>query len=336
MGGGSDCWPAKPERDNVAPHRRYLEYLVVFLALGVLALLALLYGLKESGSLPAPPVTATYCIDEKFKFLAEHNIADADLIAVGSSVTWRNLDMRPFIERGLAERPLNAAPCYLHIDQVAFYTAFLLDHLDQVETVVSVVAPRDFADCNEPERAFFSRERAARYVFEGDSPLPLYFTNLRPISFVRDALGTAERRTNSAAHGPLVMDPFGAGPIVGRAEWTEIPQLDERCFSALARFEAMLAARGLRLVLVSFPPSPGWRGQNDPEGTLTRGFEARLRATLAEPGSLFLASAPFVFEEPSYFDYVHLQWPAARVFSAAVAERLAARWDERQAAPRGG
>ena len=332
MGEGSNCWPAEPEADNVVRHRRYLEYIVVFLALGVLGLLALLYGLNASGSLPAPPVTATYCIDEKFKFLAEHDIDDADLIAVGSSVTWRNLDMRPFIARGLAERPLNAAPCYLHMDQVAFYTGFLLDHLDEVETVVSVVAPRDFADCNENDRAFFSRERAARYVFEGGSALPLYFTNLRPISFLRDAIGTAERRRNPAAHGPLVMDAFGAGPIEGRTEWTEVPWLDQRCFAALARFEAMLADRGVRLVLVSFPPSPGWRRQNDPDDALTKTFEARLHETLGEPGTLVAPSDSFVYEDPLYFDYVHLQWPGARAFSLEVADWLASR----QGASRGG
>lgn len=324
MGEGSDCWPARPESDNVVGHRRYLEYIVVFLAFGALGLLALLFVLNASGSLPAPPVTATYCIDEKFKFLAEHDIEDADLIAVGSSVTWRNLDMRPFVARGLAERPVNAAPCYLHIDQVVFYTGFLLDHLDNVETVVSIVAPRDFADCNEEERAFFSRDRAADYVFEDGSALPLYFTNLRPISFLRDALGTAERRANSAAHGPLVIDDFGTGPIVGRTEWTEIPELDERCFAALARFEAMLADRGIRLVLVSFPPSPGWRQRNDPEDRLTQAFEARLGETLRQPGSLFVPSDRFAFEDALYFDYVHLQWPAARAFSAALADWLAA------------
>ena len=69
MGEGSDCWPARPESDNVVGHRRYLEYIVVFLAFGALGLLALLFVLNASGSLPAPPVTATYCIDEKFKFL---------------------------------------------------------------------------------------------------------------------------------------------------------------------------------------------------------------------------------------------------------------------------
>jgi hypothetical protein len=330
MGDGSNCWPAEPEAEGVVRHRRYLEYLVVFLAFGVLGLLALLYALNASGSLPAPPVTATYCIDEKFKFLAEHDIDDADLIAVGSSVTWRNLDMRPFIARGLAERPVNAAPCYLHMDQVAFFTGFLLDHMHDVETVVSVVAPRDFADCNETDRAFFARERAARYVFEGGSPLPLYFTNLRPISFFRDAIGTAERRRNSATHAPLVMDPYGAGPIVGRTEWTEVPWLDDRCFAALGRFEAMLAARGVRLVVVSFPPSPGWTQRNDPEGALTEDFEARLGEALGEPGTLLAPSERFTYEDALYFDYVHLQWPGAQQFSAAVADWLAAQRHEGQ------
>src|SRR5690606_2462792 len=109
------CFPSAADGEDTAPHRRFLEYFVGLLALGVLAFLAMLYVLNAAGSLPAAPITATYCIDEKFKYLAEQDLDDVDVLAVGSSVTWRNLDMRPLVARGLADNPINAAPCYLHM-----------------------------------------------------------------------------------------------------------------------------------------------------------------------------------------------------------------------------
>ena len=317
-------FPSAAEGNAVARHQRFLEYLVTFLALGVLALLGMLYVLNAIGSLPPPPVTATYCIDEKFKFLAERDLDDVDLLAVGSSVTWRNLDMQPFVARGVAERPLNAAPCYLHMDQIAFLTRFLLDHLNRVKTVVSVVAPRDFAQCNEAERDFFSPERANSYVFDGSSPLAIYLANFRPIPFLRDALHIAEKRSGPAVHGPLFMNSQGAGPIEGTSDWSPPPSFDEKCFDAVGDFEAMLAARGVRLVLVSFPSSPDWLDEHDPQGDVTRGFESRLRAALSAEDSLFRPSATFAFESSRYFDSVHLQWEGAQEFSSTVAGWLAA------------
>lgn len=320
----SRCLPHAAEANAVGRHQRFLEYLVTFLALGVLGLLGLFYVLNAIGSLPPPPVTATYCIDEKFKFLAERDLDDVDLLAVGSSVTWRNLDMQSFVTRGVAERPLNAAPCYLHMDQVTVLSRFLLDHLDRVKTVVSVVAPRDFAQCNEAERDFFSPERARSYVFDGASPLVIYLANFRPIPFLRDALHVAEKRSSPKAHGPLFMDSYGSGPIVGKSDWSPPPSFDDKCFDALADLEAMLAERGARLVLVSFPSSPGWLAAHDPQGNVTREFESRLRAALSAEDSLFRPSAAFAYEASRYFDYVHLQWEGAQEFSSAIAGWLAA------------
>src|SRR3546814_127044 len=190
---GTTCLPSARRRRGARDHRLFLVYLSAFLALGVLRILWVLYGLSLVDSLPAPPVTTTYCIDEKFKYLAEQDLAEGDLLAVGSSVTWRNLDLTPFVARGLARHPVNAAPCYLHIDQTAFLTAFLLDHQPAVETVVSVVAPRDFADCAEADRVFFAPGTAAPYVFGGTSPLLIYLANFRPLSFFRYALQDRKR-----------------------------------------------------------------------------------------------------------------------------------------------
>jgi len=300
----------------------FLGYLIAFLALGAVTFLAMLYGLKAADSLPAAPLTGTYCIDEKFKFLAEQDLENTDLLAVGSSVTWRNLDLRPFVTGGLSKHPLNAAPCYLHMHQMVFLTEFLLDRLSTVQTLISVVAPRDFENCSEADRAFFSPEQATPYIFRGASPLVIYATNFRPIQLIRDASRVEERRSKPRSVGPLVMGPYGSGPIEGTSDWTPAPLFDDKCFDALAEFDKMLASRGVKLIVVSFPLSPKWHSRYDPEGDVERTFEARLRASLSHDGSTFISSRSFSLDRSLYFDAVHFQWPAAQAFSSLVADRL--------------
>jgi hypothetical protein len=137
-------------KQNHACTRQFITGFFAFVLLGIAGFSVTLPLLGRAGMLPPPPLTANACIDEKFKFLAENDLSDVDLIAVGSSVTWRNLDMAAFKKAGLAKRPLNAAPCYLHVSETVSYTAFLLKGIPTVRTVVSVMAPRDFDQCAKP------------------------------------------------------------------------------------------------------------------------------------------------------------------------------------------
>jgi hypothetical protein len=302
---------------------RFLACFGSFLALGGLAFIATLMMLRAAGSLPAPPLTGTYCIDEKFKFLAEREIRDVDLLAVGSSVTWRNLDLTPFESRGLSSHPLNAAPCYLNFHQTAFLTEFLLEHLGRVKTVLSVVAPRDFADCDASDRAFFDPDQAEPYVFEDSPPLYIYATNFRPMQLFRDASQVASRRSAASADGPLVMGPYGAGPIEGNRKRTVAPTFDDACFEALRGLESKLAAQGVALVIVSFPMSPRWRSRHDPDGSITAEFEKRIQEVLQDESTIVVPSAKFRTDGALYYDDVHFRWQGSRDFSRQLASLLA-------------
>src|SRR4051794_19185838 len=96
---------AKAIRFNIA----FILWCALFLVLGGAGLTAL----AAVDCLPPPPITATNCIDKKFKFLHETDIRDPSLLAVGSSVTLRNLDFSILEDHyGGKVKPLNAAPCY--------------------------------------------------------------------------------------------------------------------------------------------------------------------------------------------------------------------------------
>jgi hypothetical protein len=123
--------------------------LSVWVALGA----AFLILLQFTGHLAAPPLTATACIDEKMNFLRNRDLSQVRVMAAGSSATWRNLDMAAF---GLdPARALNAAPCFLHIDQTDFFVNSLMEIMPKLQSVITVVAPRDFESCDPQETQFF-------------------------------------------------------------------------------------------------------------------------------------------------------------------------------------
>ena len=107
-GGAHPPWP---ERDAGRPARRFLlAFLGLFLG-GIGALAGLHMALAHQALLPPPPLAATDCIDGKLALLREAPLEDRTLIAVGSSVTWRNLDMGLLEQRLPGVRAYNAAPC---------------------------------------------------------------------------------------------------------------------------------------------------------------------------------------------------------------------------------
>ena len=168
------------------------------------------------GRLPAPPVTATNCIDEKFKFLHETDIRNPGLIAVGSSVTWRNLDFSVFAEHyGKDIEPLNAAPCFLYVNQTAYLTDFLLDNMPSVKSVMSVFSMRDFSACAVSPTEFFRREDAEGYVFDKRPGWHLYLKNFRPVSFARDVVDLPGMRSGK--------------DISARWSWTPTAPVRSRC-----------------------------------------------------------------------------------------------------------
>lgn len=307
--------------DNVRSRAR--QFVVGFFGFILLALSV--YGvtlalLGRAGNLPPPPLTANACIDEKFKFLAEHDLSDVDLIAVGSSVTWRNLDMTAFEKTELAKRPLNAAPCYLHISETVAYTAFLLKHMPGVRTVVSVMAPRDFSQCAKAREDFFSTTLAAAYVFHGLPAFPIYIANSKPDKFVRNVLHIKGLR-----NGMMMMDDYGSSFMRHPIPWLPEPVLADKCFDALAELENVVEQAGASLIVATLPVQPVWQSRYDPTGSFISSFEKRVGSALVAPSTLFIRGSRFATESLQHADAVHYVLDSAIKYSALLVDEIAAR-----------
>lgn len=305
-----------------AEHARAKRFLTIFLllVLGGMGLLAGVHAaLAYRGLLPAPPLVATNCIDEKFALLRDTPLDDRTMIAVGSSATWRNLDMA-VLERGFpGARAYNAAPCYLHIDQTDYMTDFLLDRMPRVDTVIVVVAPRDFEACPAPARAFFDRDLADAYL-DGLIPrwLP-YVTGFRPVYLAREVLDPTEPKLSEEQ---VAEDRYGSSILRFQAQWRPAPAFDETCYSALSALEETVAEHGARLVLATLPVMPEWRAAFDPDGKVVETWTRKMQAALKRPDTLLIDGRALDWGDERFADPVHVLYPHHTAFSDFVAQAM--------------
>jgi hypothetical protein len=292
-------------RFNIA----FILWCALFLVLGG----ACLAALSAMERLPAPPVTATNCIDEKFKFLHETEIRNPGLIAVGSSVTWRNLDFSVFEEHyGKDIEPLNAAPCYLYVNQTAYLTDFLLDNMPSVKSVLSVFSMRDFSACSVSPTEFFRPEDAKSYVFDRDPSWHLYLKNFRPLAFARDVIDLPAMRSGKSISGSLVMDSYGSGPFnLPEPEIRENFELDSTCLNHLSAMSESLSRRGIDFIVVLLPLMPAWRDAYDPGGVRDAEFRSAVSRRLSGTRTVLIdAQQGLHLRNDQFTDHAHLQWEA--------------------------
>lgn len=314
--------------NNAASIRKAMAYNIA-LVISLLVLLVIwaigLNSLERIGRLPAPPITATNCIDEKFKFLHESDLEQVNLLAVGSSVTWRTLDLQVF-ERyfGRHAQPLNAAPCYVRMNQIAFLTDFYLDHMPQVHTVLSVFAMRDFSQCTNNPTAFFDRQDAARYIFEKSPSWYLYVKNFRPRSFFKDVINLPERRSGENKSETFSMDRYGSSPLrLDVPETRDDVIMDPSCLIALRAMSDKLARRSVNFIAVLLPPMPAWIERYDPDGMRDRAYREAVAAQLDPVDALLIDPAKeLALGDEHFTDHAHLQWDSVPYLMQYVIDKL--------------
>lgn len=319
-----------PPRLRIATRPFFLALFGTVL-LGFAAFAAAHVALKRKGLLPAPPLTATNCIDEKLASLRGLPLEDRTLVAVGSSATWRNLDMAVFERRFPGTRAYNAAPCYLHIDQTAYFAGFALERMPRVDTVVAVVAPRDFEACPPENTAVFDQRIAHAYL-SGTVPrwLP-YVTGFRPLYLAREALSLRRERAKREAGtgaGPSepIADRYGSSVLVRAHGWRPPLRIDDRCYAGLTALEAAAAAKGAKLAVATLPVMPDWAAAFDPDGAAVEEWTRRMAAALRLGTSLLIDGRALGWGDSRFADPVHVIYPHHRPYTEFVADAMESRW----------
>jgi hypothetical protein len=315
---------------------RGARYLVI-LALTMLACIgAGLTGLRmlaAADHLPPPPINKWLCFDEKALFLKDRGEKDPTFLTVGSSVTWRNVDLGALKRQlGTDERMLNGAPCFLNVDQTFFLTRFYLDHFPNLHTVMSVLSIRDFERCEKSSTAFFDPRTLEDYL---DGRLPedlLYFKNFRVGSFLRDVTHIQAMRADFYNYNTMVMDRYGSGPIQvapdqKRGVFYGKFSVDPECVTAYTQMASFLADRGIRFITVLMPMMPAWSQRYDPQGTEVARFAEQIRNQVKTVDRPEMAGVVDLTQDVSlsdadFSDALHLQWSSVPKFMGLIIQEI--------------
>jgi hypothetical protein len=279
-------------------------------------------------SLPAPAIGRLVHIDEKLRFLRDRPELDPQILAVGSSITWRQLDGRAFGDAaGGGRRFFNGATGFLKIHQTADLLDFYLAHFRHVDTVLILTNQEDFSDCTTLPAAMLDHRAAAEYAF-GDWPsVYFYFRYFSPQRYLRTASSLAHRRRPLV--GDLYLDAYGSGPVMVPASKERGLRYkpvdpDPACTADLIALSHRLTARNLRLVVVFPPIHPDYRRAYPEAIAWTERTVTRVAAATAADKTLVV---PLYddrrFDAKDFYDAYHLQWPAARRLSTIVAAAMA-------------
>jgi hypothetical protein len=215
--------------------------------------------------------------------------------------------------------PMNAAPCYLYINQTAFMADLLLDISPAVKTVVTVVAPRDFDSCAPSETKFLNRTLAKLYLDRRAPSWAPYLANPRASYVVLEGMTINDHEKPGDTEAIHAMDAYGTNPMPAKISWRPAPIMDQRCFSALEDYSLRMKRRGVQLVLATVPVMPEWAATFDPDGKLIDAWTRRMKAAIG-PEAIFVDGRQYPLPDAQFGDPVHLLAPAHIAYSRFVAE----------------
>jgi hypothetical protein len=303
--------------EELQSHHRSRSYLVAFVAaiiLSVILLYAALGVLRAMDRLPPPPVSGTWCIDSRFAWMRDNpDWKNAALLAVGSSATWVNLNF-DVVSKKDERRVVNVAPCFLTVNQTRYFTEFLLDRASKPETVMMVLAPRDFQGCSRNPTAFFDPDLVDQFITGNINRAWLRFRNFRLKDIFFHAIDADERRNQ------IQFDEFGSIPLVNEVPDTGLPFTPEPgCYSELTRLAILLESRGVQFIAVTFPVMQGWAARHDRSGTTQAQFGSGIESALAPTKAILVdGMANWRVPDSAFADPVHLQWPQTAAFTRFV------------------
>lgn len=285
-------------------------------------------------NMPAPAISTLVHMDEKLRFIRERPALDPTILAVGSSVTWRQVAGGAFdAVAGSTGGFLNGGTALLQVHQTRTMARFYLDHFPNVQTLLVLVSLPDFSDCTTQPEHLVAQEDAARYTFDDWPAAYFYFRYVSPQRYLRTAMTLPERRMPLA--GDLYLDAHGSGPVQvpdNRKRGLRYGRIarDPACVAALNGLVADTEARGVQLVLVFAPIHPDYRTRY-PADMAWLGETAGQVAADAKRNGNKTVVLDFIrdptFAKNDFYDAFHLQWNAVKVLSKRIVGSLTAPGD---------
>jgi hypothetical protein len=295
---------------------------------GAVACLGVIAGaiayLSHVKRMPAPAMTLVQHLDEKLRYLRDHPEFTPELVAVGSSIAWRQLDGSPLAERLGKGHVLNGASAFLKVHQTRFLANFYADHFPRLQTVLVMLGPTDFRDCSTVPAELFNSDDAGGYVFQRHASLIYYLKYFAPLTYLRRSISL--RRKQIPLRGELWIDEYGSGPM----QWTESMMqglrygaitMDKHCVDALRYLVSDLTTKGIQPVVIFPPIHPEYRQLFPQTISDLKSIVEELRNSTNRKVQIIDAIED-PFGPKDFFDAIHLQWAAVKTFSRTLTDAI--------------
>jgi hypothetical protein len=281
--------------------------------------------LDHSNVLPPPQLANNLCVDEKLHYLRDTPINPPDVLAVGSSVTWRAFDGDSVTAAtGGRAVTLNGAFCGLKLNQTVFTARYYLERYPHIRDVITIIAPQDAAECSKTDPHVFNATDVDRYVYSGAWSFPFYLKYFDPFTFIKNVAILSNLKGGELPFDVMKFDRYGGALLDTRLSQPDLvyrglPPLDPACFSALRELARELSDAGKRLIVVTMPLHPNWIEKYDPRHTVLTELAANIRSTLAGTSAVFWnADKSFAMAPDSFIDAIHIRRSAAQNFSRVL------------------
>ncbi|MCE6952537.1 hypothetical protein LAZ29_16510 [Cereibacter sphaeroides] len=270
--------------------------------------------------MPPPAISGSIATDEKLRYLRQRGDEPVDVLAVGSSITWKHLDGAPFDARG--GKFVNGGTAYLRIHETRTLTRFYLDLYPGISHVVMLSALPDFSGCT-GDGSIMDLDDARAYV-RGDRPVAYFYMRyFAPLRYAMQARRREQQQVPFDGFG-YWMNEHGTTPSTRPTDandelrYEELP-LEPACLEALDQLEAELAARGIDFTLVLTPVAPRYSGLYP---RTVRAMDDAARFARTHGIRVLDYSDDKTYGNSDFWDAFHMQWPAAKRLSREVAETL--------------
>jgi hypothetical protein len=306
------------------------RYLTAILggAVGALIVFCAAYGaLYVTGYLPPPPLSNNVCTDQKLVFFRDNPPAEPNLLVIGSSVAWRNIDSSVIARELPGRQPLNAGFCGMQVHQSAFIADWMLRRWPSVDQLILVVSPLDYTQCR-GTGAVFDQTDADSFVFDHAGAWSFYLRYFDPVSLNRNIKRQAEdREQDRILKVNRSFTRYGDGPLDTNENrglfYGPMPAPDSACFDALRQLAIRLKDQGRDLLVVATPIHPDWKSQYDADGAFHTGFDRQLTAALSGTGArLWDADGAGILDATAFTDAIHVRWDAAGKLTNAIVARI--------------
>jgi hypothetical protein len=300
------------------------------MAAGALMLPGLLVGAQlfldqlRPMNMPAPAVSQVEALDVKFRHLRNRPSLAPDVIAVGSSMTWRHFDGKEFeAQSGLTF--FNGGTSFLRIHQSRYLADFYSNMYD-AEFFVMLTSLPDFEDCTTIPANLFDRRDMQDYV-AGTRPEWFYYLKYLALArYVRTGLRLPQRM--EPLEGDLWQDEYASGPLhvpemglrYGRQDF------DPECLEQLYLMSDDLAKAGRRFLVALIPVHPDYMEKYPETEERLNELHDDIQTALQRNGHDVVTLADSgTYSADDFFDAFHLQWPAVQRLSAIVGEQVGIR-----------